>query len=177
MKNKHKRYTYILGIQIPDIENFSGDILRFPELYKVGVFTGYVNSRVNSILNDINDFTTVRIVRKFEINGDIQYFNLPNVRKNYVVELNAHNYLADRNIQWVDFGGWNWIPSLKLISEMSGKTEWFLCTEQQAISAVLHGIRYCETHPQKLLKNQFVNKIGCITKYGKGKQPNYTKNL
>ncbi len=154
-KNKYKRYVYVLGLQLPTIENFAGENLSFAELFKIGVFTGYVNSRVNSI------------------RGDIDFYNLLNVRKNYIVELNAHNYLRDKNVKWFDLEGWQCIQGLQEISQMSGKTEWFNCTEQQAIMAVLSGIRYCETHPQKLLPNQFVNWRGCITKIGKGKVPIY----
>jgi hypothetical protein len=173
LKNKYKRYVYVLGLQLPTIENFAGENLSFDELFKIGVFTGYVNSRVNSIRGDIDHCATVRIVKQFNVEGNINFYNLPNVRKNYVVELNAHNYLMDKNVKWFNLEGWQCIQGLQEISQMSGKTEWFNCTEQQAIMAVLSGIRYCETHPQKLLPSQFVNWRGCITKYGKGKVPIY----
>jgi hypothetical protein len=164
LKNKYKRYVYVLGLQLPTIENFAGENLSFDELFKIGVFTGYVNSRVNSIRGDIDHCATVRIVKQFNVEGNINFYNLPNVR---------HNYLMDKNVKWFNLEGWQCIQGLQEISQMSGKTEWFNCTEQQAIMAVLSGIRYCETHPQKLLPSQFVNWRGCITKYGKGKVPIY----
>lgn len=166
MKKKDMRFVYILEMVLPKIQNVLGEILENPPIYKIGVFTGYVQSRVNAILNNIDDLTTVRVVRQFNIQDTINYYGVP-VRENYIVELNAHQYLKDKNIKFLDLEGYNYIPSLKAISQMSGKTEWFVCSEKQAISSVLNGIRYSRSHPQKLMDNQFINFRGCITKYGR----------
>ena len=171
--NSKKRWIYILEATLPTIQNVVGKSLENPPIYKIGVFTGYPNSRINSILNDVDDLISIRLVRKFNVQDMVNYYGV-SVRGNYVVELNAHQYLKDKNIKFAELEGYNYIPSLKAISEMSGKTEWFVCTEQQAISAVLNGIRYKDSHPQKLMNGQFINFRGCITKYGnKAYTPNY----
>ena len=58
MKNKDKRYVYLLKM------NFLGK-----DYYKVGVFTGYVNSRISKILEDIK--TRDKIYRNFYKNTKI----------------------------------------------------------------------------------------------------------
>ena len=173
MLNKDKRFVYILEMVLPKIQNVLGKTLENPPIYKIGVFTGYVQSRVNAILNNIDDLATVRVVRTFNIQDTIYYYGVP-VRENYIVELNAHQYLKAKNIKFAELDGYNYIPSLKAIANMSGKTEWFICSEKQAISAVLNGIRYSRSHPQKMMDNQFINFRGCITKYGrKASTPSY----
>ena len=172
--NRYKRWVYILEIELPTITYPDGTCLKGFKIYKIGVFTGYVNSRINAILNNINDLVSVRLVRKFQVEGNVSYYGI-STRKNYVVELNAHSYLEADNIKWVDLDGMLWIPDLKAISEMSGKTEWFMCTERQAISAVMNGIRYAESNPRKLFDEQVIDFRGCITKYSKGRKPNYKK--
>ena len=68
MKNKDKRYVYLLTM------NFLGK-----DYFKVGVFTGYVNSRISKILEDINHIVPIYCVRKWELNNFVILF----VRSSY----------------------------------------------------------------------------------------------
>ena len=73
-----KRFVYLLKM------NFLGK-----DYYKIGVFTGYVASRVNQILNDIDHLVSIDIVRTWNIEGKVDHFGY-DVQKNYQTELNAH---------------------------------------------------------------------------------------
>ena len=54
MLNREKRFVYILEMVLPKIQNVLGETLENPPIYKIGVFTGYVQSRVNAFLNNID---------------------------------------------------------------------------------------------------------------------------
>ena len=90
MLNKDKRFVYLLKM------NFLAK-----DYFKVGVFTGYVNSRISKILDDINHIVPVSCVRKWELNDFVDHFGYK-VRENYQVELNAHKYLKKYNVNFSD---------------------------------------------------------------------------
>ena len=163
MLNKDKRYVYLLKMVCP-----LGNVY-----FKVGVFTGYVNSRIAKILEDINHIVPVSCVRKWELNDFVDHFGYK-VRQNYQVELNAHKYLKDSSVNF-----WEeplaWIPDFKKFATMSGKTEWFNCTEKQAISAVTNAIRWANHKPAKIKNDMVITEKGFITKYRKGSKPDYEK--
>ena len=162
MKNKDKRYVYLLTM------NFLGK-----DYYKVGVFTGYVNSRISKILEDINHIVPIYCVRKWELNNYVDHFGYK-VRQNYQVELNAHKYLKDSNVNFSKLP-FSWFPDIDKVAKMSGKTEWFDCTEKQAISAVLNAIQWANLKPAKIKGDMVITEKGFITKYRKGIKPNYEK--
>ena len=162
MKNKDKRYVYLLTM------NFLGK-----DYYKVGVFTGYVNSRISKILEDINHIVPVYCVRKWELNNYVNHFGYK-VRQNYQVELNAHKYLKDSNVNFSKLP-FSWFPDIDKVAKMSGKTEWFDCTEKQAISAVLNAIQWANLKPAKIKDDMVITEKGFITKYRKGIKPDYEK--
>ena len=162
MKNKDKRYVYLLTM------NFLGK-----DYYKVGVFTGYVNSRISKILEDINHIVPVYCVRKWELNDYVNHFGYK-VRQNYQVELNAHKYLKDSNVNFSKLP-FSWFPDIDKVAKMSGKTEWFDCTEKQAISAVLNAIQWANQKPAKIKGDMVITEKGFITKYRKGIKPDYEK--
>jgi len=160
LKNKDKRYVYLLKM------NFLGK-----DYFKVGVFTGYVNSRIAKILEDINHIVPVYCVRKWELNNFVDHFGYK-VRQNYQVELNAHKYLKDSSVNFSKLP-FSWFPDIDKVAKMSGKTEWFDCTEKQAISAVLNAIRWANLKPAKIKGDMVITEKGFITKYKKGIKPDY----
>ena len=162
MKNKDKRYVYLLTMNFLD-----------KDYYKVGVFTGYVNSRISKILEDINHIVPIYCVRKWELNSYVNHFGYK-VRQNYQVELNAHKYLKDSNVNFSKLP-FSWFPDIDKVAKMSGKTEWFDCTEKQAISAVLNAIQWVNQKPAKIKSDMVITEKGFITKYRKGIKPDYEK--
>ena len=160
LKNKDKRYVYLLKM------NFLGK-----DYFKVGVFTGYVASRISKILDDIDHIVPVSCVRKWELNDYVDHFGYK-VRENYQVELNAHKYLKKYNVNFSDLP-FSWFPDINKVSKMSGKTEWFDCTESQAISSVINAIRWANHKPAKIGDDMVITEKGFITKYKRGFKPNY----
>jgi hypothetical protein len=79
--NSKKRFVYLLHM------NFMKQ-----DFYKIGVFTGYVASRISKILDDIDHIVPITCVRKWQLEGMTDHFGIP-VKKNYQVELNAQHYL------------------------------------------------------------------------------------
>ncbi len=159
-KNKDKRYVYLLTM------NFLGK-----DYFKVGVFTGYVNSRISKILEDINHIVPIYCVRKWELNNFVNHFGYK-VRQNYQVELNAHKYLKKYNVDFSKLP-FSWFPDVDKVAKMSGKTEWFDCSENQAISAVTNAIQWANHKPAKIKDNMVITEKGFITKYSKGIKPDY----
>jgi len=150
--NSKKRFVYLLKM------NFLGK-----DYYKIGVFTGYVASRVNQILNDIDHLVSIEVVRTWNIEGKVDHFGYA-VQKNYQTELNAHRYLKNKSMFW-------WFPPF---NKMSGKTEWFTdISEEKAIATVLSAIRWADKKPQQLGKDMVITKEGRITKYSDGVVPPY----
>ncbi len=163
LKNAEKRFVYLLKMVCP-----LGNVY-----FKVGVFTGYVASRISKILNDINDIVPVSCVCKWELNDYVDHFGYK-VRENYQVELNAHKYLKDYNIDFSE-EPLAWIPDFQNFVKMSGKTEWFNCTEKQAKSAVANAIKYANKKPAKIKGDMVITEKGFITKYKRGFKPDYEK--
>jgi len=152
--NSKKRFVYLLHM------NFMKQ-----DFYKIGVFTGYVASRISKILDDIDHIVPITCVRKWQLEGMTNHFGIP-VKKNYQVELNAQHYLRKHNVNF-------WFPPF---SKMGGKTEWFTgVSEKQCISAVMSAIRWHESNPAKITNESVITKEGFITKYRYGKKPNYSK--
>jgi hypothetical protein len=70
----------------------------------------------------------------------------------------------------VDFSKlpFSWFPDVDKVAKMSGKTEWFDCSENQAISAVTNAIQWANHKPAKIKDNMVITEKGFITKYSKG---------
>ena len=162
LKNAEKRFVYLLKM------NFLGK-----DYFKVGVFTGYVASRISKILDDIDHIVPVSCVCKWELNDYVDHFGYK-VRENYQVELNAHKYLKKYNVNFSDLP-FSWFPDINKVSKMSGKTEWFNCTEKQAKSAVANAIKYANKKPAKIKGDMVITEKGFITKYKRGFKPDYEK--
>ena len=137
-KNNERRWLYLLEMPI------------FNTTYwKVGVFTGYLASRINAILTQIDHMFAVNLVHSWELEGKINY-NGEKVWLNYAVENQAHSYLKK----------YNYILPLN----MSGKTEWFNCSKNKVLSAIGNAIQWAEKKPRPIpLESKVVD--GRITKY------------
>ena len=137
-KNNERRWLYLLEMPI------------FNTTYwKIGVFTGYIASRINAILTQIDHLFAVNLVHSWELDGKINY-NGEKVWLNYAVENQAHSYLKK----------YNYILPLN----MSGKTEWFNCSKNKVLSAIGNAIQWAEKKPRPIPKESKVVD-GRITKY------------
>ncbi len=151
-KNNERRWLYLLEMTI------------FNTTYwKIGVVSGYIASRVNAILKQIDHMFAINIVNFWELDGKIDYNN-EKVWLNYAVENQAHSYLKK----------YNYILPLN----MSGKTEWFKCSKNKVLSAIGNAIQWVEKKPRPIPKNRTI-KNGRISSYfdkpKKAKNPDFEK--
>ena len=143
-KNNERRWLYLLEMTI------------FNTTYwKIGVVSGYIASRINAILTQIDHMFAINLVHFWELDGKIDYNN-KKVWLNYAVENQAHSYLKK----------YNYILPLN----MSGKTEWFNCSKNKVLSAIGNAIQWAEKKPRPIPKSAKIVD-GRITKYFEKKKP------
>jgi hypothetical protein len=153
-KNKERRWLYVL--EIPIMFGYSP--------FKIGVYTGYVASRIGTMLNQLNHMFSIRLIRAYELEGKIEY-NGQKVWLNYAVENQVHSYLNKFRVT--------------LPFNFAGKTECFVGLSQDKVfSAIANAIQWAEKKPRPIPKDAKIID-GRITKYfektKKAKKPDFEK--
>ena len=143
IKNNKKRWLYVLEIPI---------MIGYTPI-KIGVFTGYIASRIATMLDQLDHMFSISLIRAYELNGEIEY-NGEKVWLNYAVENQVHSYLDEFRVT--------------LPLNFAGKTECFVGTSQNKVfSAIANAIQWVEKKPRPIPKDAKIVE-GRITKYFKG---------
>ena len=143
IKNNEKRWLYVLEIPI---------MIGYTPI-KIGVFTGYIASRIGTMLNQLDHMFSISLIRAYELNGEIEY-NGEKVWFNYAVENQVFSYLAPFRVT--------------LPFNFAGKTECFVGVSQNKVfSAIANAIQWAEKKPRPIPENHKIID-GRITPYFKG---------